>query len=132
MKQMISNKGVLLSITLIVSCCTNTSKVNDYNILNYKDKFSITVKKIDEKNNYLILNDSFIIDKENNLIFENYTPKWLFEKKAKIENKIIYPTLFDIKEPYKILKDENSNLFQLIKNKDTMNFYLAPIYKTEW
>jgi hypothetical protein len=76
----------------------------------------------------VILNDTFIISKENPLIFMSHHPKWLFEKLNQKENEDIHiikaPQVLAIEAPYQIIKEEKSNVFTLIKKSDTLLFYL--------
>jgi hypothetical protein len=112
----------------ILSNCSNESKRHDYKVLNFREGFDIEVERISIKNKLLILNDTFMMSKENPLIFMSHHPKWLFEKLNQKENEDIHmikaPQILAIKAPYQIIKEEKSNVFKLIKKCDTLLFYL--------
>ena len=97
--------------------------------MNFRDEFNIKVIKTASKYDALILNDSFVVGKESQLIYIGYKPKWLFEKANQSEildtNNVITPKIKDIDPPYEITKPKKNNNLILIKNKDTLRFYLT-------
>ncbi len=114
-------------ISIYVLSCTQTKK--KYQWMNFRDEFNIKVIKKSSKYDALILNDSFVVGKESQLIYIGYKPKWLFEKanQSKIldTNNVITPKIKDIDPPYEITKPNKNNNLILIKNKDTLRFYLT-------
>lgn len=124
----ILNKISFFIIVVHVFSCNNIRKDNNYQILNFRDAFNINVKRIKDKRLVLILNDTFIINKTNPLIYNDYNPKWLFKRtnQKKVEDKkaLMTPKITDVEPPYKITKEKESNVFVLIKNTDTLRFYL--------
>lgn len=124
------NLALILFLTLIAllffNCNRKKSIKNSYYYLNFKDCLTIKVikKSIDGKG--MFLNDSVVLYKTSKLIYENQNPKWLFEKtknKEFLENEYIYsPEVSEIEAPYKLIKQKNSNIFQIIKNSDTIYF----------
>ena len=74
----------------------------------------------------LLLNDSVVLYKTSKLIFESHNPKWLFDKtknKELFNDEYIYsPDVSEIEAPYKLIKLKQSNVFQIIKEMDTLYF----------
>lgn len=120
---------ILSLVIIITSSCVYDRKIKkEYTVLNFKDSFSIKVNKQEILNNDIILNDTFATSDENFLIFKELKPTWLFKNYLKNESAedtiIISPKLYDVKVPYTIVKNKNSNVFTLIKDKDPLKFYL--------
>ncbi len=125
----IKSQYVCLLILIFVNIsCSNKEKTQKFHRLNYRDSFDIDVQSIQNKKNVLVLNDTFIIGKKCKLIFEEYNPKWLFEETNQRElingEYVFSPKIFEIKIPFKLKKAKESNVFNLIKNQDTLEYYL--------
>ncbi len=116
----------LISATLLLSCILDENKQIDFYKLNFKDSLVINVTKSSIHSKALLLNDSVVLYNTSRLIYESHNPKWLFDK---TENKELFndqymysPDISDIEVPYKLIKLKKSNIFQVFKDKDTLNF----------
>ena len=113
-------------IALFSNCILKNQKPFNLYKLNFKDSLVIDVVKTSIHNKALIINDSVVLYKTSRLIFESYNPRWLFEKtknKKLLNEEYIYaPDISEVDVPYKLIKCKKSNIFQIIKNQDTLNF----------
>lgn len=108
--------------------CTQTKK--KYHLINFRDEFNnIKVIKTSSKYDALILNDSLVIGIESQLIYRDYKPNWLFTKVNNTQildtNNVITPRINDLECPFEISKSKKTNSVIIIKNKDTLRFYLT-------
>ncbi len=127
---------LLILLTLIISCNNKSKKEEDFVFLNFKDSLSINVLKIDTKRKTLFLNDSVVLNTTSALIYESHNPTWLFKKtknKKLLDDKYVYrPTISEINPPYKLIKEENSNTYKVIKDTDTLYFIFSGFEKSSF
>lgn len=116
----------VLIIFFFVRCNKNENLNNNFYYLNFKDSLIINVSKTSIHSKALLLNDSVVLYKTSKLIFESHNPKWLFDKtknKELFNDEYIYsPDVSEIEAPYKLIKLKQSNVFQIIKEMDTLYF----------
>ncbi|RAR48148.1 hypothetical protein [Flavobacterium lacus] len=126
---------LLFSTSFFINC--NRKKYDEHNLyyLNFKDSLTINVEKISNHSKALVLNDSLVLYNFSELIYESHQPKWLFNntKKVKILDDYVYcPEISEIEPPYKLSKSEKTNVFQVVKNKDTLLFYFETFDKVDF
>lgn len=125
MRKILPLLALTIISTLFVNCNRNKHK-RDFCYLTFRDSVTLNVVKTSIQSKSLLLNDSVVLYKTSRLIYENYTPKWLFEKTKNKElvNKVyIYsPNISEIEAPYKLIKHNKSNIFKIIKERDTLYF----------
>lgn len=116
----------LIFAIFLFGCKINEETQIDFYKLNFKDSLVINVTESSIHSKALLLNDSVVLYKTSRLIYESHNPKWLFAKtknKELFNNRYIYsPDILDISVPYKLIKLKKSNIFQVLKDKDTLNF----------
>lgn len=126
---------LLFSTSFFINC--NRKKYDEHNLyyLNFKDSLTINVEKISNHSKALVLNDSLVLYNFSELIYESHQPKWLFNntKKVKILDYYVYcPKIIEIEPPYELSKTEKTNVFQVVKNKDTLLFYFETFDKVDF
>lgn len=118
--------AIIAILTLFNNCILNKQKPFNLYKLNFTDSLTINVVKTSIYSKALVINDSVVLYKTSRLIFESYNPKWLFKKTKNKElfNKhyIYAPDISEVDVPYRLIKYKKSNIFQIIKNQDTLNF----------
>ncbi|GGD21329.1 hypothetical protein [Flavobacterium orientale] len=136
MKKKISTFLVLLFLaSFFVNCNGKKYDENNFYYLNFKDSLTIKVTKISNHSKALVLNDSVVLYNFSELIYENYHPKWLFDKTKK--EKFLYDYIYsieisEIEAPYELSKTEKTNVFQVVKNTDTLLFYFQTFDKVDF
>lgn len=122
---------LLIFVLLISGCDVKMPRQLEYYKLSFNDSLDLDVKKTSSFSNVIVINDSLMLNDKCILIYDNYNPKWIFEK---TNSKVIYkkdtifsPIISDVVPPYKFIKNKDSKVFQIIKANDTMTFYLEPI-----
>jgi len=124
------NEIRILAVTITLFLFVNCNKIKytgkDFHYLNFSDSLTINVVKSSIHSKALLLNDSVVLYKTSKLIFESHNPKWLFDKtknKELFNDEYIYsPDVSEIEAPYKLIKLKQSNVFQIIKEMDTLYF----------
>ena len=136
MKKKLSLFAIIIITTLFDNCTFNKQKKFNLYRLNFTDSLSINVVKTSILSKGLVINDSVVLYKTSRLIFENYNPKWLFEKtKNKVlfnEDYIYAPDISEVDVPYRLIKYKKSNIFQIIKNRDTLDFDFEKFDKVDY
>lgn len=126
----------LIIVIVFVNCNTNNHLKKDFYFLNFNDSVNINVAKTAISNKALVLNDSIVLYKTSKLIYEKLKPKWLFKKtknKELFKNVYIYkPDVSEIEAPYKLIKYKKSNIFQIIKETDTLTFDFENFEKLDY
>ncbi len=124
-------KNIFIIIVLnfiLLSCINDKYKLKKLYFLTFKDNLEVEVIKIDISQKALILNDSIVLYRNNRLIYKKNEPIWLFDKTKTLKGlkgEVLYaPIISEISPPYKLLKNKNTNTFQVIKEKDSLLFYL--------
>ncbi len=117
---------VIIIITVFNNCNLNKKKPIYLYKLNFKDSLTINVIRTAIHGKALIVNDSVVLYKSSRLIFQSYKPEWLFDKtknkELSNEHYIYTPDISEVDAPYKLNKYKKSNIFQIIKGQDTLNF----------
>lgn len=136
MKRKISTILILLFLLSFFSNC-NRKKYDRNNLyyLNFKDSLTLNVEKISNHSKALVLNDSVILYNSSELIYESHHPKWLFDKTKKVEildDYVYCPKIIEIEPPYQLSKTEKTNVFQVVKDTDTLLFYFEDFEKVDF
>lgn len=125
---------LLLTFSVFVNCENGKYNAKDLYYLNFTDSLTLDVTKTAIHGKVFFLNDSVVLYKSSKLIYENYHPKWLFdktEKKKYFYDYVYSPEIFEIEPPFKIIKTEKSDVFQVIKKTDTLLFYFETFDKVD-
>ena len=135
-KKLTLSFSIIAIIILFNNCFFNKQKSFNMYRLNFTDSLTINVIKTSIHNKALVINDSVVLYKTSRLIFDSYNPKWLFEntKNKKLLNKgyIYAPDISDIDVPYRLIKYRKSNVFQILKDGDTLNFDFENFDELDW
>jgi hypothetical protein len=117
---------IVFVIFFCLSCNESLKNYNNLYYLNFDEPLMINVTKKSIYGEAILLNDSVVLYKDSKLIFESFSPTWLFDStknKEYFNNKYIYsPEFLEIDAPYNLVKQKKSNMFQIIKMKDTLLF----------
>lgn len=101
----------------------NVIEEDNLRLIQFKDEYSIYVREGRVLKKAYVLDENYAISKSSELIFNNNIPNWL---SAKIKAKNInVPTIGDIDAPFEFIKKEKANYFTVIKNNDTLAFFLS-------
>jgi hypothetical protein len=126
MKKLFLFFTIIIVLVSLTHCDLNNQKPRSFYKLNFKESLKVNVVKTSIHNKGLLLNDSVVLYKTSRLIFESYSPKWLFEKTKNKEMSHKYyiysPDISDVDVPYVLIKHRNSNIFQIVKDRDTLFF----------
>jgi hypothetical protein len=124
----------LLYLSLFINCTSGSNENVHY--IAFKDSLNISVTKTSIHGKALLLNDSLVLYKTSKLEFESHNPKWLFNKtknKVLIDNEYVFsPDISEVEAPYQFNKKEDSNIFQIIKQNDTLYFDFEPFDELDY
>lgn len=105
----------------IFSC--NVIEEDNMRLIQFKDEYSIHVTHGKVLKKVYVLDKNYAVSKSSELIFNNNIPDWL-SIKIKAKNFSV-PTIGDIDIPFEFIKREKANYFTVIKNNDTLVFFLS-------
>ncbi len=126
---------LLIPLFFFVNCKKEKHEKNKLYYLNFKDSLIVNVTKTVKHNKVIILNDSIVSYSTSKLVYEKHSPKWLFdktEKKKLLYDAVYSPEISEIEVPYKLIKAKKANVFQVIKNTDTLLFYFQTFDKIDF
>lgn len=118
----------IVSLILTINSCDFLDHTKNYNQINSIVELDITVSQIESKNGF-ILNDKYYYGGGVFLQINNNVPKWISEEISIDDGTTIFCDdgemlldIWKINTPFQIYKKTNSNILNLIKNKDTLQF----------
>lgn len=120
-------------ILLFLFTTLNSCDKEIYEVISLESEFDLVVTSIRTERTSLYANDKYLLDGVSELVYEKDYPYWLkkdIEYNWKGDGDVInekLPILLDVKTPYKLSKVKNSNYFTLIKNNDSLIFFIRNI-----
>lgn len=126
---------LLFTLSFFVNCDRKKYNENKLYYFNFRDSLTLNVTKTATHGKAIVLNDSVVLYKNSTLIYENQSPNQLFEKTKKedfLYDSIYSPKVSEVDPPYELIKTEKSNIFQVIKNTDTLFFYFESFEKVDF
>jgi hypothetical protein len=121
----------IVSLILTVNSCEFLDHTKKYKQINSTDEIDFTVNQIESKNGF-ILNNEYYYDGGVFLQKNNNVPNWIYKEISIDDGTIIFCDdgeilldIWKIKTPFQIYKKANSNVLNLIKNKDTLQFRIT-------
>lgn len=122
------NRIILVGFTVLVYSCDFFDPGHKYKQINADSELNLTIDKIVTRNGFILNNEYYygggvFLQKNNN------TPKWLLKEFALDDGTVLFSDdgevlldIWKIKTPFQIYKKTNSNILNLVKNKDTLQF----------
>ena len=121
----------IVSLILTVNSCEFLDHTKKYKQINSTVELDFTVNQIESKNGF-ILNNEYYYDGGVFLQKNNNFPSWIYKEISIDDGTIIFCDdgeilldIWKIKTPFQIYKKANSNVLNLIKNKDTLQFRIT-------
>jgi hypothetical protein len=118
----------IVSLILTIYSCDFLDHTKKYIQINSIDELDFTVNQIESKNGF-ILNNKYYYGGGVFLQVNNKIPKWISEEISIDDGTIIFCDdgeilldIWKIKTPFQIYKKANSNILNLVKNNDTLQF----------
>ncbi len=119
---------IIVSLILTVSSCEFFDHTRRYNQINSINELHITVIQIESKNGF-ILNNKYYYGGGVYLQINDNVPKWISEELSIDDGTTVFSDdgeilldIWKIKTPFQIYKKANSNILNLVKNNDTLQF----------
>ncbi|NMH23925.1 major tail protein [Flavobacterium solisilvae] len=118
----------IIGLILTVNSCDFLDHTKKYVQINSNVELDFTVNQIESKNGF-ILNNEFYYGGGVYLQTNKKFPKWISEEISIDDGTAIFSDdgqilldIWKIKTPFQIYKKSNSNILNLIKNNDTLQF----------